>query len=64
MKKKLTMPFLTLGGEFQSASFLGDHIRLVASNVKDIKITGAGHWLVQEQTAQVQKALLDFFPDK
>ena len=64
MKKKLTMPFLTLGGEFQSASFLGDHIRLVAANVKDIKITGAGHWLVQEQTGQVQKALLDFFVDK
>jgi pimeloyl-ACP methyl ester carboxylesterase len=64
MKKKLTMPFLTLGGEFQSASFLGDHIRLVASNVTDIKITGAGHWLVQEQTPQVQKALLDFFVDK
>jgi len=64
MKKKLSMPFLTLGGEFQSASFLGDHIRLVAANVKDIKITGAGHWLVQEQTGQVQKALLDFFVDK
>ena len=60
-KKKLTMPFLTLGGEYQSASFLGDHIRLVATNVKDLKITGAGHWVAQEQTEQVQKALLDFF---
>jgi pimeloyl-ACP methyl ester carboxylesterase len=64
MKSKLKMPFLTLGGEYQSASFLGDHIRLVAVNVKDVKIMGSGHWLVQEQTDQVQKALLEFFAAK
>jgi pimeloyl-ACP methyl ester carboxylesterase len=64
MQKKLTMPFLTLGAEYQSASFLGEHIRLVAENVKDAKITGAGHWIVQEQTEQVQQALMDFFLGK
>jgi len=26
-----------------------------------VKIEGAGRWLVQEQTAQVQKGLLNFF---
>jgi pimeloyl-ACP methyl ester carboxylesterase len=61
MKQKLSMPLLAMGGEFQSASFLADHSRLVASNVQEVKITGAGHWLVQEQTDQVLKGLEDFF---
>ena len=55
------MPFLTLGGEFQSAPFFGEHIRHVAAKVTDITIKGSGHWIVQEGTDQVQKALLDFF---
>jgi pimeloyl-ACP methyl ester carboxylesterase len=64
MKKKLSMPFLTVAGEFQSAPFLEDHIRLVATNVKGVIIAGAGHWIVQENTEPVRKALLDFFMDK
>jgi pimeloyl-ACP methyl ester carboxylesterase len=36
----------------------------VATNVKEVKIKDAGHWMVQEQTAQVQAALLDFFMEK
>ncbi|RAJ82290.1 pimeloyl-ACP methyl ester carboxylesterase [Chitinophaga dinghuensis] len=58
---KLTMPVLAMGGEYQSAPFLADHLRLVASDVKEIKIMGAGHWLVQEQTAPVLEGLMDFF---
>ncbi|QHT66955.1 alpha/beta hydrolase [Rhodocytophaga rosea] len=61
MKQKINMPLLAMGGEYFSAPFLADHSRLVASNVQETKIMGAGHWLVQEQTAQVQKGLLDFF---
>ena len=61
MKQKLQMPLLAMGAEFQSASFLGDHCRLVADYVTELKITGAGHWIVQEQTAQVLKGLEDFF---
>ena len=64
MKHKLKMPLLAMGGEFQSASFLADHCRLVAEHVTEVKISGAGHWLVQEQTAQVLKGLMDFFTDK
>lgn len=64
MKNKLKMPLLAMGGEFQSAAFLEDHCKLVATHVTGVKIMGAGHWLVQEQTAEVQKALLDFFTDK
>jgi hypothetical protein len=32
--------------------------------VKGSAIKGAGHWIVQENTAQVQKDLLDFFLSK
>lgn len=61
MKTKLKMPLLAMGGEYYAASFLVDHCKLVAENVKGSNIKGAGHWIVQENTAQVQKDLLDFF---
>lgn len=64
MKQKLPMPLLAMGAEYLSASFLADHSRLIAAHVTETKIMGAGHWIVQEQTAQVQKGLLDFFLDK
>ena len=61
MKNKLKMPVLTIGGEYQSAPFLGDHFKIVATDVKEIKIAGAGHWLVQEKTEPVLSAMLEFF---
>ncbi len=61
MKNKLQMPLLAMGGEFSAASYLAAHSRLVAEHVSESKIAGAGHWLVQENTAQVQKDLLAFF---
>ncbi|MEO5681298.1 MAG: alpha/beta hydrolase [Chitinophagaceae bacterium] len=64
MKTKLTMPLLAMGGEYFSAPFLATHSRLVATSVAEVKIMGSGHWVVQEQTAQVQKGLLDFFISK
>ena len=64
MKQKLPMPLLAMGAEFSSASFLAAHCRLVASNVTEVKIMGAGHWIVQEKTAEVQKGLMDFFMSK
>jgi pimeloyl-ACP methyl ester carboxylesterase len=59
MKTKLKMPLLAMGGEY-SGSFLPDHCRLVAENVTASIIKGAGHWLVQENTEQVQRDLLAF----
>ncbi|AEV99493.1 alpha/beta hydrolase fold protein [Niastella koreensis GR20-10] len=64
MKTKLKMPLLAMGGEYFGAGFLVDHCKLVAENVKGSNIKGAGHWVVQENTAQVQKDLLDFFLSK
>ncbi|SHN31195.1 alpha/beta fold hydrolase [Mucilaginibacter sp. OK098] len=63
MKTKLRMPLLSLGADHSAGSYLAAHSRLVAINVKEVIIKGSGHWVVQEQTAQVQKALLDFFLD-
>jgi len=62
-KSKLAMPVLAMGSD-HFAPFLGAHVRLVASNVKESLITGSGHWILQEQTEQVQKGLLDFFLEK
>ena len=61
MKTKLKMPVLAMGGEYFGAGFLVDHCKLVAENVVGSNIKGSGHWIVQENTEQVQKDLLDFF---
>lgn len=57
------MPVLAMGPD-HFAPFLAEHIRLVATNVKEYLITDSGHWNVQERTEQVQKDLLDFFLEK
>jgi pimeloyl-ACP methyl ester carboxylesterase len=64
MKNKLPMPLLAMGSEHFAAPFLAAHSRLVATNVKESVIKGSGHWIVQENTAQVQKDLLAFFLEK
>lgn len=61
MQHKLKMPLLAMGGEHYAATFLTEHCKLVAENVSSSSIKGAGHWIVQENTEQVQKDLLDFF---
>lgn len=61
MKTKLTMPLLAMSGEFSAASYFTDHCKLVASNVTEVIIKKAGHWLVQENTPEVLKGLEDFF---
>lgn len=64
MKTKLEMPLLAMGGEYFGAGFLEAHCKLVAAHVTASNIKGAGHWVVQENTPQVQKDLLDFFLSK
>lgn len=64
MKTKLKMPLLAMGGEYFGAAFLTEHCKLVAENVKGSNIKGSGHWIVQENTAQVQEDLLKFFTEK
>lgn len=57
---KLTLPVLAVSGEF-SATFLPEHIKMVAENVKSKVIPDAGHWLMQENSSAVQQTFLDFF---
>ena len=52
---------LAMGADHSAGPYFGAHCRLVASNVHEVIITDCGHWMVQEQTAQVQKGLMDFF---
>lgn len=61
MKTKLKMPLLAMGSEHFAAPFLAEHSKLVAEDVTESIIKGSGHWIVQEQTAQVQRDLLSFF---
>ncbi len=60
-KKKLPMPVLAMGSDHFAGAFLAAHTRLVAANVQESIIKDSGHWVVQENTAQVQKDLLHFF---
>jgi len=64
MKTKLKMPLLAMSGEFSAASYFTEHCRLVANNVTPSIIKGAGHWIVQENTEQVQHDLLAFLLSK
>ncbi|GAA4312082.1 alpha/beta hydrolase [Mucilaginibacter gynuensis] len=60
-RHKLPMPLLAMGSDHFAGAFLAAHSKLVANNVQESIIKDSGHCVFQEQTAQVQKALLDFF---
>jgi pimeloyl-ACP methyl ester carboxylesterase len=59
-KTPLTMPMLVLTGEKASGETLITQARLVASNVEGVIVKGAGHWLMEEATAQVVPKLVEF----
>jgi pimeloyl-ACP methyl ester carboxylesterase len=60
-KNKLEMPVLAMGSDHFAGAFLAAHTRLVATNVEESIIKESGHWVVQENTPQVQQDLLAFF---
>jgi pimeloyl-ACP methyl ester carboxylesterase len=57
---KLAMPFLVLGGEKASGTFLVDQARLVATDVEGVVVPGAGHWLMEEAPKAVIPAIVAF----
>jgi pimeloyl-ACP methyl ester carboxylesterase len=59
-KTKLTMPVLTLAGEYSAGAFLGNSISTAATNVQSQIIKGSGHWLIDEAPDQVVPALVKF----
>src|SRR5213596_2909467 len=57
---KLQMPFLVLTGEKASGTFLIEQVKLVATDVSGTVVKGAGHWLMEEATAEVIPAIVAF----
>ncbi|GJJ04580.1 epoxide hydrolase [Duganella rhizosphaerae] len=57
---KLTMPVLTLAGQYSAGEFLGKQVGTVATNVKSVIVQGSGHWLIDEAPEQVVPALVEF----
>ncbi|RFP14664.1 MULTISPECIES: alpha/beta fold hydrolase [unclassified Duganella] len=57
---KLTMPVLTLAGQYSAGEFLGKQVGTVATDVKSIIVQGSGHWLIDEAPEQVVPALVEF----
>jgi pimeloyl-ACP methyl ester carboxylesterase len=56
----LTMPVLAVGGDKASGEFLGEQMKLVASDLRVVIIKNSGHWVMEEQPAQTTEALLEF----
>ncbi|WP_298143474.1 alpha/beta hydrolase [Flavobacterium sp.] len=58
---KLKMPVLALGGENGAGEFMLNGWQQLAENVAGGSIKKAGHWIVDEQPAELTKQLLAFF---
>jgi pimeloyl-ACP methyl ester carboxylesterase len=57
---KLTMPVLSLGGEKSLGEFLGQQMKLVATDVTVVVIKNAGHWILEENPKETTEALVKF----
>ena len=59
-QKKLPMPVLSIGGDKSLGPFLGNQMKLAASNVTVVVIANSGHWVMEEQPQATTSALLKF----
>ncbi len=57
---KLTMPVLAIGGEKSFGQNEAIVMRNAATNVKELVIPNAGHWLMEEQPKATVGAILNF----
>jgi pimeloyl-ACP methyl ester carboxylesterase len=57
---KLTMPVLAIGGEKSLGSFLGQQMKLVATDVTVIVLKDTGHWVLEERPKETTDALVSF----
>ncbi|OWQ45768.1 alpha/beta hydrolase [Roseateles noduli] len=60
MKTKLTMPVLAIGGEKSFAGLEAVAMRNAATNVTELVIPRAGHWLMEEEPAAVVQGVTEF----
>jgi len=57
---KLKMPVLAVGGEKSFGTTMAEVMRATATDVQPLVIAGAGHWVMEEQTAAAVKAIRTF----
>jgi pimeloyl-ACP methyl ester carboxylesterase len=57
---KLTMPVLAIGGEKSLGEFLGQQMKLVASDVTVVVLKDTGHWILEENPNETTDALVKF----
>jgi len=60
MKTKLTMPVLAIGGEKSFGPLEAVAMRNAATNVTELVIPRAGHWLMEEEPAATVQGIKDF----
>lgn len=60
MKTKLSMPVLAIGGEKSFGGTQAVVMRNAATNVTELVVPGAGHWLMEEAPAVTIQAVKDF----
>ena len=58
---KLPMPVLTIAGDKSMGDVLEIQAKLVADNVRSVKFTDTGHWLMEEHQAETKAELKKFF---
>ena len=59
-RTRLAMPVLSISGARAAGDVLGQHMKLVASNVETIVLQDTGHWVLQERPEQTIAALDGF----
>jgi pimeloyl-ACP methyl ester carboxylesterase len=57
---KLTIPVLAIGGEKSLGGFLGEQMKLVASDVRIVVLKDTGHWILEENPKGTTDALVNF----
>lgn len=60
-RTKLTMPLLAIGGRHNAAEVVAKAWSPVAENVSGAVIEDAGHWISDENPAELTQVLLEFF---
>jgi pimeloyl-ACP methyl ester carboxylesterase len=57
---RLTMPVLSIGGEKSLGEFLGNQMKLVASDLTVVVLKNTGHWILEENPKETTAALVKF----
>jgi pimeloyl-ACP methyl ester carboxylesterase len=59
-RTKLAMPVLSIGGAKANGKALGEQVKLVATDAKDVVLENTGHWIMEENPQGTMDALVNF----